>query len=1234
MRYLIILLGLIVAGCVGVNPEAHISGMTEIEGDVSGPYALEYGKVGDSYDPIGHVIYEEHNYTQGKLGSWNTSGVEDGGYYVKLESGGASDYFFVEVDNLYISSPEDDTWMPPDDFVVIKGTARGNFSDYIVRYRHGMNWSDEGVRLKDDGKSEVVDDTLAVLNTTVLDSYGEYEIELRSSGNQTDSVFVNYLEPDEYEPDNSFNDSKVLVGTQERTLFPEGDEDYIRLEVEKGTYILKLEGAYLTPDIFDADYRSVPGKTQYTGDVQRTVFEVNSSPYYIRVSSYYDATSYEISLEEFVDNDNDGSPATVDCDDNNSKLVAPYSGLRIDSDITFCPGKYEIDSPMIVEENVSLLCNKTRIIGDGFELRDDVSIKGCIIEDAYTGLTGRGVEINVSDSVFDSCSRGMNIYESDCSIDNVTFADSRFSSYDSKVRMVDSVGDSRIYLSDSILDLHDSNFSSFDYNDAIYGYYSKLNISNVEISGYHFGIYLYRSDHGVVQNVTINDCLQGVNLHSSSYNNFTDNRIFNSGKGLHLRAGSVGNNLERFEFRNTNYTVYNEQEESIFMKDTAWGTDDVQEHIYDHHDNESFGYVNMSLLCVDEVNYWLNEDFALCKGVYELESDIVIDSDVMLDCRGSALSGGDIVLSHDGAQVKNCNASFRVSDSENVRFTSNVMKGRFEFLMNSYFNGNKGNITIVDSYNNSFVSNDFSVYLVDSYSNRFFSNTIDAVDERGYMNSYIGNEIFELAFIDTERFLVEQNVFDSEMQVNGGRAKFSQLVRNNTFKGDIAIRNTAPIPLKAPGNSFNGDVESVLIDENDDESYGEIIYDGSIFINETNDANNTNKTDDVNQTNKCIDSDGEDYYTKGRLIYKNEEYEDKCIDNGTLLEQFCVNGDVKGEVEYECDCLDGACVEKCKDSDGFNYSEKGHVMYENETYTDYCVNETSLVEYYCDKEVKEDEKSCNCVDGACSETCSDGIQNQDEEAVDCGGVCEPCLSFMIPSVSGVENVTVPVYIESNVNANVTYLISFGDVLEPVGNHTVFDGVLKKEVHVNKSGVIDYIDFKVKRCVSRVLELDIESSYESSVKDGSFTCTGGVDETGVTSFGQAEVNERRMQSSRDNPGVAATSDFSYTPIVSFLIVFLVAALVLGIVFEYSHTSPELEDYLQENHMKGHDMSVLKQKAIEQGWNPGLVEGASSKVFRKNHKYMKKYAEALYERGYTKEQVGEILRKFPSDLVRRL
>ena len=110
----------------------------------------------------------------------------------------------------------------------------------------------------------------------------------------------------------------------------------------------------------------------------------------------------------------------------------------------------------------------------------------------------------------------------------------------------------------------------------------------------------------------------------------------------------------------------------------------------------------------------------------------------------------------------------------------------------------------------------------------------------------------------------------------------------------------------------------------------------------------------------------------------------------------------------------------CVDSDGgVNFNVAGSVDYswvadpspeEITTVSDYCSVEGSAVpdcagdncyihEYFCKPKEAEFylvplEERCNsCHDGACEETvasCSDGIQNQDEEGVDCGGVCDPC----------------------------------------------------------------------------------------------------------------------------------------------------------------------------------------------------------------------------------------------------
>jgi hypothetical protein len=138
-------------------------------------------------------------------------------------------------------------------------------------------------------------------------------------------------------------------------------------------------------------------------------------------------------------------------------------------------------------------------------------------------------------------------------------------------------------------------------------------------------------------------------------------------------------------------------------------------------------------------------------------------------------------------------------------------------------------------------------------------------------------------------------------------------------------------------------------------------------------------------------------------------YEDYCQGND-VVEYYCNNGflDTKlSQCEYGCD--NGHCL--CEDSDGgINYYVLGTTSRGD---TDYCVNSTGhyhissthLREHY----VKVEGESCNiysvdvecpdgCENGICKETCSDGIRNQDEEGVDCGGRCPAaCTDCYIPT---------------------------------------------------------------------------------------------------------------------------------------------------------------------------------------------------------------------------------------------
>jgi len=162
----------------------------------------------------------------------------------------------------------------------------------------------------------------------------------------------------------------------------------------------------------------------------------------------------------------------------------------------------------------------------------------------------------------------------------------------------------------------------------------------------------------------------------------------------------------------------------------------------------------------------------------------------------------------------------------------------------------------------------------------------------------------------------------------------------------------------------------------------------------------------------CPDSDGGwDYYNSGGFFPRYGEYVfDRCIDKDYLKEVSC--GGINTETNeiipeyktikcpYGCDTDRNACI--CKDSDdGINYEEKGIIYgtsYEDFCSCDNCSDDRTLIEYYY-RQVGEDcyiyneTHECEglCNDGKCiPPTCNDGIKNQGEEDIDCGGPCVAC----------------------------------------------------------------------------------------------------------------------------------------------------------------------------------------------------------------------------------------------------
>jgi len=155
-------------------------------------------------------------------------------------------------------------------------------------------------------------------------------------------------------------------------------------------------------------------------------------------------------------------------------------------------------------------------------------------------------------------------------------------------------------------------------------------------------------------------------------------------------------------------------------------------------------------------------------------------------------------------------------------------------------------------------------------------------------------------------------------------------------------------------------------------------------------------------TCNCPDTDGGwDYYNRGTIAGETDE----CVDSTNLREWSCGQVDSSGNIVPEdkvvsCPygCENGACV--CRDSDsGINYEERGTIgTDEDYCHCDNCPDNRYLTEYYT--EVTETrcrvESISHRCEGLCSEgrclpaTCDDGVRNQGEELIDCGGPCTQC----------------------------------------------------------------------------------------------------------------------------------------------------------------------------------------------------------------------------------------------------
>ncbi|MBI5393644.1 hypothetical protein HZA96_07295 [Candidatus Woesearchaeota archaeon] len=140
-------------------------------------------------------------------------------------------------------------------------------------------------------------------------------------------------------------------------------------------------------------------------------------------------------------------------------------------------------------------------------------------------------------------------------------------------------------------------------------------------------------------------------------------------------------------------------------------------------------------------------------------------------------------------------------------------------------------------------------------------------------------------------------------------------------------------------------------------------------------------------------------FTKGGKDISGKAIGDGCNDDAGCNaddNEFCDLTKPEGTFAGTCQAkpVDAGDDEKCEDSDGNSINEKGITTKGVATQTDYCASEIVVNEFVCvDNEITSKEIQCDdgykcevdkCVEKP-KETCNDGIKNQDESDIDCGG---------------------------------------------------------------------------------------------------------------------------------------------------------------------------------------------------------------------------------------------------------
>jgi len=185
-------------GCV-THQEGYVNGTIEITGYALGSNLSSYMvEVGESFNSTqwstagveltGSGTSEIAN---GTLARWYTTAVSDGKYTIRLtvtdtNNVSSQDLVYVNVDNIFITSPQNNSVININESVEIIGTAVAyEFINYSIDYapvEGTENWSSAGISLTNNGNEQVNNETLALWETGSIENAGRYNLRLSVFG--------------------------------------------------------------------------------------------------------------------------------------------------------------------------------------------------------------------------------------------------------------------------------------------------------------------------------------------------------------------------------------------------------------------------------------------------------------------------------------------------------------------------------------------------------------------------------------------------------------------------------------------------------------------------------------------------------------------------------------------------------------------------------------------------------------------------------------------------------------------------------------------------------------------------------------------------------------------------------------------------------------------------------------------------------------------------------------------